>query len=93
MAELNACGPSPHAYILARGRVTDRGEDPELVRRPRQVVLIDLGPVRRGSARHLQRHVEDHAHDRPVPGEGELPKGFPLVFARVLRHVGARARR
>ena len=77
-----------------RERGTEGGEDPELVRRLRQVVLIDRGPVRRGPARNLQRQAGAYVYDRPVPGEGELPEAVEILrCARVLRDVGARARR
>ena len=69
-------------------------EDPELVLRLRQLVWIDRDPVRSGPARNLQRQSGDWAHDRPVPGEGELPEVVGILrCARVLRDVGARARR
>ena len=84
-------GRAPLGTVDAR---TERGEDPELVRRLRQVVLIDLGPVHSGPARHLQRQAGAHAHDFPVSGEGELPEVVGIKqMARVLRDVGALARR
>ena len=70
------------------------GEDPELVRRLHHAVLIDRGPVRSGPARRLQRQAGAHVHDRPVPGDEELPEVVGILrCARVLRGVGARPRR
>ena len=84
-------GRAPLGAVDAR---TERGEDPKLVRRLRRVVLIDLGPVRGGPARHLQRQEGAYAQNRPVPGEGEHPEVVgSLRCARVLRDVGAQARR